>query len=230
MKLVHSYKTQKYDEVPQYAKCKFAYCIPVRDEIHIQHAPVRCRDFLCDTLSWNSGEIDLSDEEMGNVYGYDFKGDLAEDTVLGIYQPGRLEENLKILNDVEKVMGYTLTTVLHKENRWLVLCGDKKWKSTTIHISWYTQILRVLTYAKNLDSFSDLRDWLEYEELDDDRLINGFFKMPEVLKKLKVDKVCNALAGDMEAIHEYSGWRSVLVEYKSRFTHYGKAVDELIAA
>jgi hypothetical protein len=231
MKLVLSFKKQHYDEVPQFAKCKFAYCLPIGDEIHVQHAPVKCRDFLCDTLSWLSGEIDLDDEENSEVYGYNFKAPIDPNyLVLGVFESGNLEKNLGVVQELERSMGIKPTEIFHKEGKSLVVLADNFWKSATVHLSWYTQVLRVLTYAKDVDSFSDLKDWLHNEEIDDVRAFDAFFKMPEVLKNLKVIKVCSAAANDIETIHNYSGWQSVVSEYKSMFTHYGKAVNELIAA
>lgn len=142
-KLVNNNKYVPYNQNSQVVPVEFAYAKIEGDKVIQQHHQVRCRDFLGDTLIWNAKIPGDSDDKPipESVYGYDYKGVPEANLVLyRIYAP----ENLKLLNEYEKELGMTPSTLEKLEPSVYLIQGDPKWVKTTFHISFWTFLIRTL--------------------------------------------------------------------------------------
>lgn len=220
MKLVQQFEPKHYSEVAQRRPCTFAFALVEDFYVKVQHFPVKCRDFLNDTLCWKAGEA-----PHGSIYKYDFNGDIeTRMTCLVIYDFGNIKNNIKALNNVEVELGLepTVVTELDPPNA-VLITGDKFWMKTTVHFSYYTTVLRGLTYKQEITSLEEIpyECWME----DEHKFIP---KLPKILFDMPVTKVmgCKEIdEDDLEGtMHEHNGWKTACTYYTSSFNLYGEYI------
>jgi len=223
MNFVVAYETQHYAEAHQTRKCKIAFAERDGDAFKILVDPVLCRDFLNDTLVWKAGE-----NEHCQIYGYGYTGKVeTEDSVLYLWDknPNGLKKNIEFLNKLEREVGITETQLFTDDETEYGIVGDKWWMTTTVHFSWYTYLLRLLTYRHKIESFDDLThdDWVE------ENVKSRLEKLHLALKDLKVTQVSGTkkeyLDGE-DTMHDYNGFHSQFT--MPQFTEYGEQLNELL--
>lgn len=164
LKVVSNYPNRAYSELPQLYSCLFAFAKIEDDKVHVLHKPVKCRDFLLDTLLWESGyaplpkEIDwdgdtdepIETDEPGNIYGYDFTGPIEkEQSVMYVEYLPHAQSNLKFLNDFEVACGMEPSVLVPTtEDQSYVVIGDAEWMKTTVLFSMYTWCIRNFLFPK----------------------------------------------------------------------------------
>lgn len=230
MQLHHNNPHESYGEETQDRPCQFYWAKVKKGTLYTNHGPVLCRDFLGDTLVWRAKETSVS-----SVYGWRYVGEVeAKYTSLVINDFGKIESNVKsILNPIEEKIGVKLTTVEKTddgEHVWVK--GDKWWMLTTVHFSWYTTLLRYLTYDKLFTAFSDLEAYPTNEWMDSEKF-KIFEKLPYVLPKLVVTQISGTkdvkVVGS-HSMHDFNGWNSNTDSgYKGKFTHYRDQLHALLA-
>lgn len=228
MQLHHNNPNEHYAEESQTRPCQFYWAVKRNDRLETDHGPVLCRDFLGDTLVWIAKE-----DKSNSIYGWKFRGDVEKDfTSLVLNDFGKIEENVKtILNPIEAEIGVELTTVEKTDDgKHVWIKGDKFWMLTTIHFSWYTTLLRYLTYNNVFKNFDELdkkptNHWMK-------EAFPRFKKLPYVLKQMKITKVRGAGEGQTgTTMHDYNGWYSnTEFNYKYKFTEYGEQLKQLMGA
>lgn len=224
MQFLHPYSHQHYNEVPQCRPCKFSYAKKQDDKVVVLHTPVLCRDYLNDTLVWKAKEYPES-----RIYGYDFCGDIdTERTTLYLteeFYENPLKQNIAFVNKLEAEVGLPLTEVTTDDNKNFLIQADKWWMTTTVHLSWFTYLLRQLTHTGVTDSWENFKHDSEFQ------CISGkVTTLHNALAKLNVTQVSGTkqeyLEQGMVTIHDYNGFRSQLKMPK--FTEYGQQLNELI--
>lgn len=217
MKLLEQFdRTQHYAQIEQARPCEFAFALVVGEDVLVNHKPVKCRDFLNDTLCWKEGFPHTS------IYGYCFNGEIEREfTSLVIYDFGNIEENIAALNDVLP-MDLEPCKVVNLGKAVLVT-GDKFWMKSTVHMSFYTTVLRGLTYDRHIEILEDIpcETWMA----DVHKYIP---QLPKILVDMPVDKVMGCAEpyeGDQEGtVHEFNGWATACNTYKFRFNRYGEYI------
>lgn len=227
MQFVHPYEAQYYSEVSQSRPCKFAYARKKKDgTVEVLHTPVKCRDFLNDTLVWKAKEYPKT-----SVYGYNFCGKIdTKSTTLYLVDTDNqspLKENIAFVNKLEEEIGLPPTKVTTNDNKEFLIQADKWWMTTTVHLSFFTYLLRQLTTPGIVSSWKDFKHDVEFSSISD-----KLTTLHRALTKLNITHVSGTkneylLSHDMETIHDYNGFRSQLK--MSKFTEYGQQLNELIA-
>jgi hypothetical protein len=221
MQFVHPYKEQEYGEESQDRKCKFAFAKVKKGDVTVLHQPVLCRSFLDDTLVWKAGEIAPS-----KIYGYTFHGDIdTKKTTLYITDeaPNPLANNLEYLHKIEKEVGIKPTKVTTVDGKEHLVEADKWWMKTTVHFSWFTFLLRQLTYPTKVTSFEDIPRASTFDEIPQ----KHFKDFHKVLAKLDVTKVRGSREDTTgTTMHEYNGFYSQV--NKPQFTTYGNQIKALL--
>lgn len=216
--------SESYAEVGQSRTCTFAFALDKGDSLEIHHLPILCRDFLNDTLVWKANE-----DKSKNIYGYTYRGDVEEKyTSIAMWDYLGLVENLPFLNKVEEAIGVTPTSYQIVEDAvWLK--SDKFWMTTSIHMSWFTTLLRILTHDADITSWEEAGKYRDSWVNDDSWA--KFCKIPYVLKDLKFITVKGAgktMTGS--TMHDFNGWHSNITPGKSKLTTYGAQLDGLLAS
>jgi len=97
--------------------------------------------------------------------------------------------------------------------------------TTTVHLSWFTYLLRQLTHTGVTDSWENFKHDSEFVSIK-----NQVTTLHNALAKLNVTQVSGTkqkyLEQGMDTIHDYNGFRSQLKMPK--FTEYGQQLNELI--
>lgn len=230
MKLVHNKPHQSYAEEDQDRPCHFYWAKVKKGVLTTDHGPVLCRDFLGDTLVWKAKETAPS-----CIYSWSYDGDVEKKyTSIVLDNFGNIEHNVKtILNPIEEKIGVKLTTVEKTDDGQHVwVKGDKFWMTTTVHFSWYTTMLRYLTYDNAFEKIEDLKDYPTNYWMNEAFPI--FVKLPHVLKQLKVTQVSgtkDVKANGGHTMHNYNGWynNTNFTGYQIKFTEYGEQLRALLA-
>lgn len=228
MKLQHNKPHDSYGEEAQDRPCRFYFAYVKNGVLNTDHGPVLCRDFLSDTLVWKAKE-----ETQCSIYGWKYTGKVEKAyTSLVIDDFGQIIYNVKsILNPIEKEIGVKLTTVeLTEDGEHVWVKGDKWWMTTTVHFSWYTTLLRYLTWNKKFTSFDDLKahptnDWMG-------EVFDKFKKLPYVLPQLKFVSVRGSKPScDGSVMHDYNGWYCNVTnnKWKNKHTVYQEQLNGLLA-
>ena len=230
MQFVHSYDEDvEYGEEQQDRDCKFSFARLLKTgKVKILHLPVRCRDFLCDTLVWRAKETNPN----SGVYGYKYTG-YVDPKKVSLYfkdtRPSTLVDNMEFLQNLEKELGLDTTSCVHLAadggTKELYITGSKWWMSTTVHFSFYTYLLRQLSEEGIVKTWADFKLGALGKKVP-----NGVIpRIPELLKKMEVNGVCGTAAqyrNDRYVVHDYNG-------FKSQFTHpdstnYGAQLNGLL--
>ena len=230
MQFVHSYDEDvEYGEEVQDRDCKFAFARLLKTgKVKVLHLPVRCRDFLSDTLVWKAKETNPGK----GVYGYDYTG-YVDPKKVSLYfkdtRPSQLVWNVEFLRGIEEGLGLDQKTVLHipddLNSRELYITADKWWMQTTVHFSFYTYLLRQLSEEGIVKTWADFKPGKLGEKLP----FGVLERIPELLKKMQVNGVCGTAPqyrSDRYVVHDYNG-------FKSQFTHpdstnYGAQLNGLL--
>lgn len=142
-----------YSQIPQVINTKFAWAkLDLENNtVTENHTPVLCRDFLNDTLAWRAAKP--GENLPQSFYGFSYKDFVHEDNTIFVQtipKEWRVGFSLGILllNALEDQLGVEKTRVLHttQENK-IVTIGDSVWMTTTIHLSFYTALLRYMCTA-----------------------------------------------------------------------------------
>lgn len=201
---------KSYAEAGQLRPCLFAFAQVDDSKVYPLFRPVKCRDYLGDFLVW-SHHPDLK----STCYGFDVfdKGYDFTKPVLLMYDAAELHTNIALLNKYEQRLGIPLTTIAEVKNdkATVVVFPDKWWMTNTLHLSWYTQTLRHLTYPLK-DLTSVVRENMIKVYHDTNEL--KFFNFPKVLQKLHFKQVSSItpekLKGNPYTIHNSSGFYAIL--------------------
>jgi len=221
MQFVHGYKPQEYAEDYQTRPCKFAFAKVSGDIVNVLHSPVLCRSFLDDTLVWVAKE-----QAKERIYGYNFAGPIDKKQVT-LYitdkEKNSLVSNVAYLNSIEKDLGITPTKVTTVDSIEHLVVGDKWWMLTTVHFSWYTWLLRQLTYNKKITEFEDIPESGVFENGDQE----DFKDFHKVLAKLDVTLVRGSKEGySGSTMHNYNGFYNQ--KHRPGYTTYGHQIVELM--
>ena len=207
-------KKESYAEIGQARPCTFAFAF-VRDNVVFpQHQLVKCRDFLNDTLVWDE------EKTKGRIWGYTFAGPYEKNkTSLYMEDAAAMPKNLHLLNAFEDELGVSHTKVFDCGDKGHLIEGDSFWQLTTIHLSWYTQVLRWLTYP-DLAGRSDTRSEVMMNT-------KGFWDLPKQLKNYKITIKRNAPA--ISGMHDHNGFYTFLTNkyIRSKLT-YGQQFKESV--
>lgn len=139
-------KRPAYVEIGQVIATKYSFAIIKDGVVCEKHAPVLCRDFLNDTIVWRTEE---GKDAPKSIYGYMYKDSIDEENAtFTVHFPdgGTKKEfmcGLGLLNSLERALGVQPTKVMETNNKKiLAVQGDKCWLNTTVHLSYYTALLR----------------------------------------------------------------------------------------
>lgn len=214
-------KQAKYTEVGQYRKCKFSFAEIEGDTVYYLTKPVLCRDYLNDTLVWDEME---DKSQITQICGYHFTGPIKEkDVVLYMEDAQHLLGKEGLLKEYEEKLGLKATQFLPTvKGDCVVVIADPWWKSTTLHFSWFTQLLRYLSYS-TVNKLGDMSNEVMVHALKD-----RYWSFPYKLAKLKLDgtkrvaPVGSKPYEDSSFLHSYSGFHSFLTydvkqKYKEEF-------------
>jgi hypothetical protein len=200
----------RYAEVGQARPCTYSFAFVKGGVVFPQHLQVKCRDFLNDTLVWDE------EKSTGRIWGYTFAGPYdKENTTLYMESAEFLPQHLPLLNEYEKKLGISLTTA-QKCDKGLLIVGDKWWQSTTIHLSWYTQVLRHLTYPK--------LNALEDKSQESMMTHPAYWGLPFKLKGLKLTIKRNAPS--FSSMHDNNGFYTQITRGKLINTTYSRQLEE----
>lgn len=225
MQFVKAYKPQHYSEDHQKRKCKFAFAMRDGEDFKIMVDPVLCRDFLNDTLVWKAKE-----NEPCTIYSYNYKGKIeTEDSVLYLYDDdcNGLQDNIGFLNELEREIGIKETQLFTNDSKEYGIVGDKWWMTTTVHYSFYTYLIRLLTYKKTIKTWKDL----PHDEWVATKVKEKLPKLHLALKLLQVNQVAGTakdyLTGD-DTMHNYNGFHAQFVH--PNYTQYGKQLNGILSS
>jgi hypothetical protein len=151
-----------YNQVPQTSEIQWSMLnrLPGKDKFKELHTKVLCREYFGDVVVCANLDIDVPE-----IYGFKLKDKRAsvKETLLSVSMsaakiPSFLN-HFKILRRIEKQMGIKMThryRTQHNDDNYtkLVLVGDKKWMSSPLLISIYTQLIRSFTYNTPSDSLA----------------------------------------------------------------------------
>ena len=226
MQLHHNRPNDSYCEEDQERPCHFWWAKLRKGRLETDHGPVLCRDFLGDTLVWIAKE-----QPPTQIYGWKFHGTVEKKyTSLVLDDFGQIEENIFLLNVIEEKIGVKMTQVeVTEDGSHVWIKGDKFWMLTTVHFSWYTTMLRYLTYGIKFQSIDDFENYHTNGWMSN--AFPTFKKLPYVLHKLKITQVSGTknVAELGRTMHEYNGWYANTKDgYESKFTEYGVQLNALL--
>lgn len=138
---------------------------------------MKCRDYLLDGLVWSR----RPELYRSKIYGYPFIENVNTVAVELVMkgERGQLLNNIGTLRRMERLLGLPATILRRIDKKTWYIRASTWWNTTTIHLSTYTLILRVLEYVK------DCTDWetLEHSLPDSMNKLEG--KLRRVLFALR---------------------------------------------
>lgn len=195
---------EKYhlSEVGQVNPSKFQFAMVEGDTVFPLHDPIKCRDFLNDTLVW------LEEGFIRPIYGFKYKGPIdTEKTTFRLTRCDKVPSNIEKLNAFEVELGLEPTQLIEVKGGSLVSQGDKWWMSTTLHLSWYTQALRHINYPLTI-----------LEAVSGESLIQSldgkFWQIPAALRKLTLTIKRNA--PNIDEMHDLNGFHTMMTASQIR--------------
>lgn len=200
-KLLPSKKVTSYNEEPQPCDTQFAFVQKQGDEVQVLHTPVKCRDFLLDTLVWRATEAPCQ-----GVYGWDYNYYCDE---LAIFNT-KFEQNIAQVNEVEAILGINPTKLIETDVKGnFYLEHDPVWRKNTVMLSFYTLILRA--FLTRNQSKDNVMQSLAYQGVK-----GSFDDLLDVVRKAKEEsKVFLGIDGDKYTIHSTAGICSYFVKVKN---------------
>lgn len=225
MQLVKVFKPKNYAEDFQKRPCKFAFArLNKAGNFRVLVDPALCRDFLGDTLVWKAKE----NTDPGDIYGWNYRGYVDPKKVCLYIEDTRhswLLQNQPFLNQLEMEIGLkTFTSVTDLgEGKNLAVLADKWWMTTTVHFSFYTYLLRQLTYDTHVKDWGNFVVTGPGEQLTDS-ILQRFHLM---LTKLKFTQVAGTAAKwvDSDSMHSFNGFASQFSN--PMFCEYAEQLREL---
>lgn len=218
MKFHQCYTPNRLTEILQQKQCKMQLCRVEGDDVYLVHQPVLCRDFLGDIYwanthqepykiygmsydpSKNNSHIDVNKMDLLITFPNkdDFNNFLQNFPLLQKY-----EEEQNIPASVYEVVESTTSILVH---------GNEFWTKHIFRISYYTFLLRCLSYA--VDKSKCLNEFLDgmlskYSTNETTYLKTNNFK--RFYSKFSSYQ-SNSLTphDDIDSIHNHSGFVSVL--------------------
>jgi hypothetical protein len=210
-----------YSEIAQKYPCKFAFAKIEGNNVRVLHGPVKCRDFLLDTLMWIKNVVPLPtmteyDEELeeyvevsggvGDVFGYNFAGPIVEDkTVLFVEDLPNLEKHKELFNDLLMVQMCGMEPcrfIKTTEKDTYVIVGDKRWMDTCLLFSVYTFLIRNVFFPEKPD--------YEFGRFDVFVRLKDLLALPR--NTVNTVKVCDKM--DPEEYHSNNGFYAYLLTPK----------------
>lgn len=215
-------KDARYTQVGQSRPCTFSFAEIEGDTVYYLTKPVLCRDYLNDTLVWDEME---DKSKTVPVCGYHFTGPVKEkDVVLYMEDAQHLLGKESLLKEYEEELGLKPVQFLPTvKGNCVVVVADPWWKTTTLHFSWFTQLLRYLSY-ESVKKLGDASNENMIAVLKD-RYWNFPYKLAKlkVKNKRRVAPLGNGPHDDASLMHTYSGFYGFLSyptvkhEYKEEF-------------
>jgi hypothetical protein len=236
MKLVEKFPNASYAEVTQYVNNEIAFLLKDGDKVVCPHKPVKCRDFLNDTLVWHKKQ------QKGTIYGYSYPGPIDEDkTRLMVTTPAYPSEHLRMenyeeffhwLNGVEIELGVTpsVLTKLDTPKLSYMVEGDPVWQSSTVHLSFYTSLIRYLgtklktSPPKSLDQF--ILD-APKDSVNTRIAQYGVVRLGKAILSLKITEVSNSRTAPT-SMHNINGFVSATTPALAASCVYGQELQTLL--
>lgn len=219
-----------YHEVAQKRPCLFSFAKVDGNIVYPLHKPVKCRDYLGDFLVWSTHP-----QLAGVVYGFDVYDESYDfsKAVFLMYNAEELHKNIKFLNEYETKIGVPLTKIVGVKGGKgkVVVFPDKWWMTNTLHLSWYTQMLRHLTYTLTslTSNIEEQMIKIFYSSAYKNEHKIQFFNLPKLLKKLQFSQVSSIatthLKNNMSSTHNANGFYSLLCQVNI-FLSMGKDARE----
>lgn len=176
------------------------------------HPWVKCRDYLLDGLIWTR-RPDLYTQK---VYGFPRIDDVNDHEVELVVkgENNKLLSSIEVLREMEDELGIKRTILRKVAPKTWYIKGDPWWNKTTIHLSSYSVILRVLEHC-------DIQSWEALENSIQGSLSELRGNMRKVLLALK-DSGYDVLfpvkdISDPMSIHNASGVYNFVYSLKYEF-------------
>lgn len=145
-----------YAQEIQTHSISFTFVNKVQDSVHGIFSPVICRDFLGDVLYAEFFK------ETVSIYGFQYNPqykhidrDKLRLVIQGIAKHlDTIQANLQIIHNIEDMHGLEKTTISRINHTTALLEADPKWLLTIYLISYYTYIIKCMSYE-----FNSIKDW-----------------------------------------------------------------------
>lgn len=166
-------------------------------EVIVKNHPVKCRDYLNDTIVWRDKKV----RKPQAVYGYDYAGPIeTKATVFALWDSNELLKNIDLLNSLMPE-GIAPVKVSKVDDEVILVEGDKFFLKNTVNLSWYTYLLRLFTHS-NINKVEDIEEHFMIPSHK-----NIYKKMIPALMKLE-GPVCGSFYENM--MHNYNGFYTAL--------------------
>lgn len=222
-------------ELSQFKTVKFSFVNKKENTLTEIIANVLCRDFLGDVL------IAEERKEPFEIYRFRYNPNTTkidrDKTRLSIHildeeEQENLFNNLSILNMIEESLGQDKTQIFTTDkNNIFFIEGSNWWLQTTIHLSFYTFLIKCLLYKYNNLTFwkEELKKIHSNEANYMRSLYPVYDKFISFLTTLKnTHKVSGWDNIDLETLHNYSGFFSIVAPetvWKPNRNEYNRAFN-----
>ena len=213
-------------QVGQRRPCTFTFALIENDQVYPLHDYILCRDYINDVIVWWQ-----ENNFQYHIYGFDYHGPIMTDmTVFCMGDAEHLSKHIHHLNAIESKLGITPTRVYPTDdNTVIVVVGDSFWMDTTLHLSWYTQTLRALSY-KNVTSLDKSEEpcikwfdhFVEKKQIPDGYAFSRFLpfsELPMLFQKLKVGLKRNSESSEGGSMHNMNGFYTQFTASYYDFTY-----------
>lgn len=219
LKVIPFKPTSYLGEDTQYLNAKLSFVHVDKESAYELIPKCFCRDFLTDVLI--SEELSVKINKYGFTYNpKETKIDRDKTrllyTILDTSLIKNLEDNLNILHEIEGYIGVELTQISKTDTEDVLLVeGDNWWLQTTIHLSFYTFLLKCLLYEyKTADWMGELVKKESNESRYLEVLLPQFDTFLEFLQDLQPTNGCCGWSkyrtSDWNTLHHSSGFLSLL--------------------
>lgn len=210
----------KLAEIFQQKRCRMQLCRIEGDDCYLVHQPVLCRDFLGDIYWANTNERPYTIYGMSYDPAKDNSHINLDEINLLIKFPNVVDleyflGNFGLLNDYEQAQGIPKSTHKVMENSSVLVKGDKFWTKHIFRISYYTFLLRCLSYEFSTSTtLEELLKQIEKspEGSNEKNYVKNysprFWKFFKNFSSYTSDKLVPHTS--IEMIHNYSGFVAVL--------------------
>lgn len=132
-------------EAYQDYKNHFAFARRKEDVVYQLHPWVKCRDYLLDGLIWTRKPSLFTQK----VYGFPRIDDVNDNEVeLLVYgENNNLLKSIPVLRAFEEELGIKRTILRRVADKTWYVRGDPWWNKTTLHLSAYTTMLRIMEHC-----------------------------------------------------------------------------------
>lgn len=222
-------------EIPQFKTVKFSFVNKKENTLTEIISNVLCRDFLGDVL------IAEERKEPFEIYGFKYDPNTTkidrDKTRLSIHILDKKEQenlfnNFSILNMIEESLGQNKTQIFTTDkNNIFFIEGSNWWLQTTIHLSFYTFLIKCLLYKyNNLTFWKEELGKIHSSEANYMRSLYPVYdKFISFLATLKnTHKVSGWDNIDLETLHNFSGFLSIVAPgtvWKPNRNEYNRAFN-----